>query len=61
MGIPLDQMPLWDPRQEPLGGNPAEAIRRSRVILWRGHCSVHQMFLPQHVVAFRQKYPGIKI
>jgi quinolinate synthase len=61
MGIPLEQMPLWDPRQEPLGGNPAEAIRRSRVILWRGHCSVHQMFLPQHVAAFRQKYPGIKI
>jgi quinolinate synthase len=62
MGIPLDQMPLWDPREEPpLGGNPAEAIRRSRVILWRGHCSVHQMFLPQHVAAFRQKYPGIKI
>jgi quinolinate synthase len=61
MGIPLEQMPLWDPRQEPLGGSLPEAIRRSRVMLWRGHCSVHQMFLPQHVAAFRQKYPGIKI
>jgi quinolinate synthase len=61
MGIPLEQMPLWDPHQEPLGGNSPEAIRGSRVILWRGHCSVHQMFLPQHVAAFRQKYPGIKI
>ena len=61
MGIPLDEMPLWDPRQEPLGGNAAEAIRRSRVILWRGHCSVHQMFLPQHVARFRQQYPDIKI
>ena len=61
MGIALDQMPLWDPQQEPLGGNSPETIRRSRVILWRGHCSVHQMFLPQHVAAFRQKYPGIKI
>ncbi len=61
MGIPLDEMPLWDPHQDPLGGNAPEAIRRSRVILWRGHCSVHQMFLPQHVAQFRQKYPGIKI
>jgi quinolinate synthase len=61
MGIPLDEMPLWDPKQEPLGGNPPEAIRRSRVILWRGHCSVHQMFLPQHVARFRQQYPDIKI
>ena len=61
MGIPDEQMPVWDPHQEELGGNTPEAIRRSRVILWRGHCSVHQMFLPQHVEHFRQKYPGIKI
>ncbi len=61
MGVPLEQMPLWDPHQEQLGGNSPEAIRRSRVILWRGHCSVHQMFLPQHVAQFRAKYPGIKI
>ena len=61
MGIPLEQMPLWDPHQDRLGGNTPEAIRRSRVILWRGHCSVHQMFLPQHVAQFREKYPGIKI
>jgi quinolinate synthase len=61
MGIPLDEMPLWDPRKEPLGGNSPEAIRRSRVLLWRGHCSVHQMFLPEHVGQFRARYPGIKI
>jgi len=61
MGIPLEEMPLWDPRQDALGGNRAEAIRRSRVLLWRGHCSVHQMFLPQHVAQFRAKSPGIKI
>ena len=61
MGIPLEQMPVWDPHQDPLGGNAPEAIRGSRVILWRGHCSVHQMFLPQHVAQFREKYPGIKI
>jgi quinolinate synthase len=61
MGIPLEQMPLWDPHQEQLGGNTPEAIRQSRVILWCGHCSVHQMFLPQHVANFRAKYSGIKI
>jgi quinolinate synthase len=61
MGIPLEQMPVWDPHQDQFGGNSTETIRGSRVILWRGHCSVHQMFLPQHVAQFREKYPGIKI
>ena len=61
MGVPLEQMPVWDQRQDRLGGNAPEAIRNSRVILWRGHCSVHQMFLPQHVAQFRRQYPGIKI
>ena len=60
MGIPLDQMCVWDPRQ-PLGGNMPEAIRDSRVLLWRGHCSVHQMFRPAHVAQFREQYPGIKV
>ena len=61
MGVGLEEMPVWDPRQPDLGGNTPEAIRASRVILWKGHCSVHQMFLPQHVAAFRAKYPSIKI
>jgi len=61
MGVPLEQMPLWNPRGDELGGNTSEAIRKSRVILWQGHCSVHQVFLPQHVAQFREKYPGIKI
>jgi hypothetical protein len=61
MGIPLEQMPLWDPRGKELGGNTREAIRNSRVILWQGHCSVHQVFLPQHIAQFREKHPGIKI
>jgi quinolinate synthase len=61
MGISLDQMPLWDARQKTLGGNSPEAIRRSRVILWQGHCCVHQAFLPSHVAMFREQYPGIKI
>jgi len=61
MGVPLEQMPLWDPHQDELGGNPAEAIRASRVVLWKGHCSVHQMFLPEHVDHFRRRIPDIRI
>jgi quinolinate synthase len=61
MGIPLDQMPMWDPHQDELGGNSPDMIRQSRVILWNGLCSVHQVFQPQHVAQFREKYPGIKI
>ena len=61
MGIALEEMPLWDPNADGLGGNSPETIRQSRVILWQGDCSVHQRFLPEHVDYFRQKYPGIKI
>ena len=61
MGVPLEQMPLWDPYADPLGGNAPQTIRQSRVILWNGLCSVHQMFQPAHVDYFRQNYPGIRI
>ncbi len=60
MGIGLEEMIVWDPRL-PLGGNSAEALRRSRVILWRGHCSVHQMFKPGHVAEFRRRDPEVKV
>jgi quinolinate synthase len=60
MGVPLDQMPVWNPRL-PLGGNTEAALRDSRVLLWMGHCSVHQMFRPAHVDQMRQLHPGIKI
>jgi quinolinate synthase len=61
MGISSSTMPVWDPHAADLGGNSEEAIRDSRVILWKGHCSVHQMFRAEHVQLFRSKYPGIKI
>ncbi len=61
MGIGLDQMPVWDPYADELGGNTAADLERSKVILWKGHCSVHQMFRPEHVRLFREKHPGIKI
>jgi quinolinate synthase len=60
MGIPLEQMVLWDPYQE-LGGNSPEEIRAARVILWKGYCSVHQRFTPQHVDRVRREHPGIRV
>lgn len=55
------QMPVWDPYADNLGGNTEQAIEESKVVLWKGHCSVHQMFRPEHVAQFRAKYPDIKI
>jgi quinolinate synthase len=60
MDIPIEQMPVWDPYEE-LGGNTAKQLQTSRVILWKGHCSVHQMFRPEHVRLLREKHAGIKI
>jgi quinolinate synthase len=59
--IPNEQMPIWNPYDDDLGGNTEEAIQSSRVILWQGHCSVHQMFRASHVEQFRKDHPGIKI
>ncbi len=61
MGVPLSAMPVWDPHADALGGNAPRAIRDARVLLWKGHCSVHQMFSAAHVDSFRAKVPGIKI
>ncbi|MBN1955767.1 MAG: quinolinate synthase NadA [Anaerolineae bacterium] len=60
LGIPLEEMRLWNPRQ-PYGGNDPEALRRARVILWRGWCHVHQRFLPEHVTMWRERAPGIHV
>jgi quinolinate synthase len=56
MGIPLDEMAVWDFDQE-LGGLTPEQIRAAKVLLWKGHCSVHQMFQPQHILRFRNQHP----
>ena len=60
LGIPLDQCVVWDPFLIN-GGLTAERLREARVILWKGHCSVHQRFLPEHVDKVRARYPGIKV
>ncbi|MBI5193978.1 MAG: quinolinate synthase NadA [Nitrospirae bacterium] len=55
LGIPEDEIIVWR-RDEPFGGNTEEDIRRAKVILWNGFCSVHMLFLPKHVEYFREKY-----
>ncbi|MBF0127044.1 MAG: quinolinate synthase NadA [Magnetococcales bacterium] len=60
LGIPLGEMVVWNP-EKPFGGNDPEALRRARVILWDGYCSVHQMFQPAHVERFRARIPGIQV
>jgi quinolinate synthase len=60
MGYPLDRMVLWDPRQD-LGGNDPQRLRQADFILWKGHCSVHALFRPEHVDQARAKYPGMKV
>ncbi|MCP5245602.1 MAG: quinolinate synthase NadA [Burkholderiales bacterium] len=61
LGIPLDEMVVWD-FDEPMGGLTPEQIRQAKILLWKGHCSVHQMFQPQHILRFRNQHPdGIVI
>jgi len=61
MGIPLDEMCVWNPHAPRLGGNEPDRLANSRVILWQGHCSVHAMFRPEHVDAVRAAMPGVKV
>jgi quinolinate synthase len=60
MGYPLESMVVWDYRQ-PSGGLTDEQIRAATFFLWKGHCSVHQLFRPEHVDQARVKHPGIKV
>jgi len=61
MGIPLEQMPVWDPDQ-PMGGLTEEQIKNAKILLWKGHCAVHQMFREQNIINFRREHPeGIVI
>lgn len=60
MGIPLDQMVVWDFDQA-MGGLTEEQIKNARMILWKGFCSVHQMFKPEHIDAFKAKFPDGKV
>ena len=60
MGFPLESMVVWDYKQ-PGGGLTEEQIRAATFILWKGHCSVHQLFRPEHVDQVRAKHPTVKV
>ncbi|WP_263368663.1 quinolinate synthase NadA [Edaphobacter bradus] len=60
MNIPLSEMVVWDPYQINGGVSP-DRLRAAKVILWKGHCSVHQRFLPEHVDRVRRDYPEMQV
>jgi quinolinate synthase len=60
MGVPLEQMPMWNPRKE-LGGNDEQALLDSRVILWHGFCSVHKRFNVGQIEKARAEFPGVNV
>lgn len=60
MDIPLDEMVIWD-YDKPMGGLTEAEIRKAKIILWKGFCSVHQMFQPEQIDQFKLKYPETKV
>ena len=60
MGVPLEQMPMWNPRK-PLGGSTEAQIADSRVILWHGFCSVHRRFTVDQIDRARAEHPGVRV
>lgn len=60
MGIPLEEIALYD-QTKPHGGLTEEELERAKILLWRGHCSVHQHFQPSHPAIMRAMYPGIQV
>ena len=60
LGVPLEQMPMWNPRKE-LGGNDEQALLDSRVILWHGFCSVHKRFTVAQIEKARADFPGVNV
>jgi quinolinate synthase len=60
MGIPLERMHVWDPHED-RGGLADEQVREARILLWKGHCSVHNRFTPDMVDRRRAQMPGVKV
>ncbi|MEX0659451.1 MAG: quinolinate synthase NadA [Egibacteraceae bacterium] len=60
LGLDLADCVVYDPHQPGGGLDPAE-LRAARMILWKGHCSVHGTFLPHHVALVRAKLPGVQV
>jgi len=60
MGVPLDQMVVWDPH-EVAGGVEADDLQRAKMILWKGHCSVHERFTVAQINRVRAQHPGVRV
>jgi quinolinate synthase len=60
MGVPLERMPMWNPRQA-FGGNDEQSLLDSKVILWHGFCSVHKRFTVDQIEKARAEYPGVRV
>ena len=60
MGIPPDEMVVWNPH-EIFGGLDPEQVKKAKMILWKGHCSVHVRFTAAQIAAIRQQHPGIRV
>jgi quinolinate synthase len=60
MGVPLDEMVVWDPH-EIFGGVDPDAVKRARIILWKGHCSVHTRFTVRQIEHLRAQHPRIRV
>ncbi len=60
MGVPLDQMVVWDPELANGGVDSAE-LDNARLILWNGQCSVHERFTVAQVEQVRRRHPGVRV
>jgi quinolinate synthase len=60
MGFSLDDCVVWNPFED-MGGNDESTLRASKILLWKGHCSVHGTFLPIHIDNIRKRYPGVQV
>ncbi|WP_353987951.1 quinolinate synthase NadA [Ruicaihuangia caeni] len=60
MGVPLERMPMWNPRL-PLGGNSPKELLDAQVLLWHGFCSVHRRFTVEQIEKARAEYPGVRV
>ena len=60
LGLSLDDMIVWNPFR-PLGGHTPEALRKAKLILWQGHCSVHTRFTVKQIESARARYPDINV
>ena len=60
LGVPLEEMLVWDPN-EIWGGHEPDAVKRARMLLWKGHCSVHARFTVRQIEQLRAQHPGLRV